>query len=209
MGDWYMARGDRVLVTGGAGYIGSHTCKALRQAGFAPVVYDNISRGNVEAVKWGKLVVGDLADGVLLRETILRHRPRAVVHFAALAYVGESNENPAAYYRNNVGGTAQLLTTMHECDIRHIVFSNSCAVYSACRAPPRSSSIMLSTWSTRLAERDNLRAHVAELYRRLHTDLHGAATSTRLAPTLRVTSANAMSPRPMSFPFSWMRRRRC
>ena len=167
MGDWHMAREDRVLVTGGAGYIGSHTCKALRQAGFAPVVYDNLSRGNVEAVKWGELVVGDLADGVLLRETIVRHRPRAVVHFAALAYVGESNENPTAYYRNNVGGTAELLTAMRECDIRHIVFSNSCAVYSACRAPPRSSSIMLSTWSTRLAERDNLRAHVAELYRRL------------------------------------------
>src|SRR5712671_5712779 len=131
-----MDREDRVLVTGGAGYIGSHTCKALRHAGFAPVVYDNLSRGNVEAVKWGELVVGDLADGVLLRETIVRHRPRAVVHFAALAYVGESNENPAAYYRNNVGGTAELLAAMHECNIHHIVLSSSCAVYGVPRVVP-------------------------------------------------------------------------
>jgi UDP-arabinose 4-epimerase len=116
-----MDREERVLVTGGAGYIGSHTCKALRRAGFVPVVYDNLSRGNVEAVKWGKLVVGDLADDVLLRETIVRHRPRAVVHFAALANVGESAENPATYYGNNVGGTAELLTAMHEWNVRHIV----------------------------------------------------------------------------------------
>ena len=131
-----MDREDRVLVTGGAGYIGSHTCKALRQAGFAPVVYDNLSRGNAEAVKWGELVVGDLADGVLLRQTIVRHRPTAVVHFAAFANVGESNENPAVYYRNNVGGRAELLTAMRECDIRHIVLSSSCAVYGVPRAAP-------------------------------------------------------------------------
>src|SRR3979411_1049911 len=136
MGDWQMAREDHVLVTGGAGYIGSHTCKALRQAGFVPVVYDNLSRGNVEAVKWGELVVGALAAGVLLRDTIVRHRPRAVVHFAALAYVGESNENPTAYYRNNVGGTAELLAAMHECHIHHIVLSSSCAVYGVQRLRP-------------------------------------------------------------------------
>jgi UDP-arabinose 4-epimerase len=125
-----------ILVTGGAGYIGSHTCKALHQAGFTPVVYDNLSRGNAEAAKWGELVVGDLADRSLLRETLSRHRPAAVVHFAAFAYVGESNESPALYYRNNVGGTAELLAAMHDCDVRHIVFSSSCAVYGVPRAVP-------------------------------------------------------------------------
>ena len=94
-----------ILVTGGAGYIGSHTCKALRAAGFDPISYDNLERGNPEAVKWGALEIGDLADGGRLREILTRFRPAAVVHFAALAYVGESNADPPLYYRNNVGGT--------------------------------------------------------------------------------------------------------
>src|SRR5262249_14311340 len=118
-----------VLVTGGAGFIGSYTCKALRNAGFSPVSYDNLSCGNAEAVKWGELVVGDIADGRLLRETLMRNRPSAVVHFAAFAYVGESTENPGLYYRNNVAGTLVLLEAMRECGVRHIVFSSSYAVY--------------------------------------------------------------------------------
>src|SRR6266581_3164850 len=125
-----------ILVTGGAGFIGSHTCKALHHAGFTPVCYDNLSRGNAEAVKWGELVVGDLADGPLLRATLMRHRPAAVVHFAAFAYVGESAENPALYYRNNVGGTVELLDAMRECGVGHIVFSSSCAVYGVPRVVP-------------------------------------------------------------------------
>ena len=125
-----------ILVTGGAGYIGSHTCKALRQAGFTPVVYDDLSRGNPEAVKWGELVAGELADRALLRATFERCRPAAVVHFAAYAYVGESTANPALYYRNNVGGTAELISAMHDCGVRHVVFSSSCAVYGVPRAVP-------------------------------------------------------------------------
>jgi UDP-arabinose 4-epimerase len=125
-----------VLVTGGAGYIGSHTCKALHAAGVTPVVYDDLSRGNPEAAKWGELVVGDLGDGALLRRTLERHRPAGVVHFAAYAYVGESTHNPALYYRNNVGGTAELLGAMRDCGIRHIVFSSSCAVYGVPDAVP-------------------------------------------------------------------------
>jgi UDP-glucose-4-epimerase GalE len=125
-----------ILVTGGAGYIGSHTCKALHAAGFTPVVYDDLSRGNPEAVKWGELVVGGLGDRALLRRTLERHRPAGVVHFAAYAYVGESTQNPALYYRNNVGGTAELLGAMHDCGIRHIVFSSSCAVYGVPNAVP-------------------------------------------------------------------------
>jgi UDP-glucose-4-epimerase GalE len=118
-----------VLVTGGAGFIGSHTCKALRKAGYFPISYDNLSRGNADAVRWGDLVIGDIADPALLRETLMRYRPVAVVHFAALAYVGESHENPGLYYRNNVAGTATLLDAMHDCGVRDIVFSSSCAVY--------------------------------------------------------------------------------
>jgi UDP-arabinose 4-epimerase len=125
-----------ILVTGGAGYIGSHTCKALRQAGFTPIVYDDLSRGNPEAVKWGELVTGQLADQALLRATLRNCRPAAVVHFAAYAYVGESTENPALYHRNNVGGTAELIAAMHDCGVRHVVFSSSCAVYGVPRAIP-------------------------------------------------------------------------
>jgi len=91
-----------ILVTGGAGYIGSHTCKALRRAGFDPIAYDNLSRGNPESVKWGVLEVGDLTDQMKLRETLARYRPAAVIHFAALTDVGESNRNPALYYQNGL-----------------------------------------------------------------------------------------------------------
>ena len=127
---------NSILVTGGAGYIGSHTCKALRRAGFEPVTYDNLGRGNVEAVKWGPLEIGDLADRARLREVMARHRPTAVVHFAALAYVGESIDNPAAYYRNNVGGTAALLEAMREADVRRMVFSSTCAIYGVPKTIP-------------------------------------------------------------------------
>jgi UDP-arabinose 4-epimerase len=118
-----------ILVTGGAGYIGSHTCKALHRAGFDPIAYDNLTRGNSEAVKWGALEIGELADSVHLRATLTRYRPAAVVHFAALAYVGESM-SPTLYYQNNVGGTAALLGAMRETGVGKIVFSSSCAVYS-------------------------------------------------------------------------------
>ncbi len=94
-----------------------------------PVTYDNLERGNREAVQWGVIEIGDLADTARLREVFTRHRPEAVIHFAAFAYVGESNQNPAAYYRNNVGGTAALLDVMREAGVRHIVFSSTCAVY--------------------------------------------------------------------------------
>lgn len=122
---------DTILVTGGAGYVGSHACKALRRAGFAPVTYDNLARGNAEAVKWGPLDVGDLADGARLRDVLARHRPAAVMHFAALAYVGESTAYPSVYYRNNVGGTAALLDAMRETGVGKMVFSSTCALYGS------------------------------------------------------------------------------
>jgi UDP-glucose-4-epimerase GalE len=130
-----------ILVTGGAGYIGSHTCKALRRAGFDPITYDNLARGNPEAVNWGALEIGELADRARLRETFARYQPAAVVHFAALAYVDESNVNPTLYYQNNVAGTAALLDAMRESGVGKIVFSSSCTVYGTPLVVPISEEI--------------------------------------------------------------------
>ncbi|HUC12230.1 MAG TPA: UDP-glucose 4-epimerase GalE, partial [Stellaceae bacterium] len=118
-----------ILVTGGAGYIGSHACKRLAHAGYRPVVYDNLSRGHREAVRWGPLVEGDLADGARLRAAIVEYRVAAVMHFAAYAYVGESVTNPALYYRNNLAGSLSLLEAMRESGVGEIVFSSTCATY--------------------------------------------------------------------------------
>ena len=121
----------KIIVTGGAGYIGSHVCKRLAADGFEPVTYDNLSRGNAWAVKWGPLERGDLADGGRLREAIARHRPAAVMHFAAYAYVGESCAQPMLYYANNVGGSQVLLAAAAEAGPLPVVFSSTCATYGA------------------------------------------------------------------------------
>jgi UDP-glucose-4-epimerase GalE len=118
-----------ILVTGGAGYIGSHTCKALARAGFEPVTYDNLGRGHRESVRWGPLVVGELADHGSLVHTLRRHNVAAVMHFAAFAYVGESVTAPELYFRNNVANSLVLLDAMREAGIRDIVFSSTCATY--------------------------------------------------------------------------------
>ncbi|MBV9862302.1 MAG: UDP-glucose 4-epimerase GalE [Alphaproteobacteria bacterium] len=118
-----------VLVTGGAGYIGSHACKALARAGYRPVAYDNLSRGHREAVRWGPLVEGDVADRPRLIEALSQYAVAAVMHFAAFAYVGESVGDPALYYHNNVGGTLSLLAAMREAAVDKIVFSSTCAIY--------------------------------------------------------------------------------
>jgi UDP-arabinose 4-epimerase len=122
------------LVAGGAGYIGSHTCKALAQAGHVPIVYDNLRTGHAWAVKWGPFERGDLNDPVALGDVIRRHRPEAVINFAAMAYVGESMKEPTLYYRANVAGMITLLETMRAHDVGTIVFSSTCATYGV---PPR------------------------------------------------------------------------
>ena len=121
----------KILVTGGAGYIGSHACKVLASRGFEPVVFDNLSRGNRWAVKWGPLELGDIADSARLRAVLEQHRPGAVMHFAAHAYVGESVEDPPLYYQNNVAGSAALLQTLLTFQIIPVVFSSTCATYGA------------------------------------------------------------------------------
>src|ERR1700722_14174757 len=101
-----------ILVTGGAGYIGSHACQALGQTGFEPAAYDSLVRGHRESVKWGPLVVADLADREKLAATLKQHRIAAVMHFAAFAYVEESTRQPELYFRNNLINTLGLLETM-------------------------------------------------------------------------------------------------
>jgi UDP-glucose-4-epimerase GalE len=125
-----------ILVTGGAGYIGAHACKALAKAGYEPVAYDNLVYGHREAVRWGPLIEGDLADRMLLAETIQRHKIAAVMHFAAYAYVGESVEKPEKYFHNNVVNSFGLLETMLATGVKTIVFSSTCATYGLPKTMP-------------------------------------------------------------------------
>ena len=118
-----------VVVTGGAGYIGSHVCKQLHRAGFTPVTFDNLETGHAEAVRWGPLEVGDLRRREQIDEVLERHRPLAVMHFAAYTDVGESVRNPRRYYRNNVVGSLNLVDAMVEHGIDRLVFSSTCATY--------------------------------------------------------------------------------
>lgn len=124
-----MTRRPNVLVTGGAGYIGSHACKALAREGFVPVAYDNLVHGHRSAVKWGPLVEGDLEDSELLVDVMERHDVRAVMHFAAYAYVGESMQAPGKYFKNNVSNAISLLEAMRSAGVEPIVFSSTCATY--------------------------------------------------------------------------------
>lgn len=118
-----------ILVTGGAGYIGSHVCLALSQAGFTPVVYDNLSNGHAAFVQWGELETGDIRDGARLDAVIARHRPVAVLHFAALIEVGESVKAPGRFYDNNVVGALTLIEAARRGGIGAMVFSSTCASY--------------------------------------------------------------------------------
>lgn len=118
-----------VLVAGGAGYVGAHTCKSLARAGFLPVVLDNLSTGHRDFVRWGPLVQADLHDTSTITETIRRHDCVAVLHFAAFALVGESVTDPAKYYDNNVAGTLSLLAGMRAAGCDALVFSSTCAIY--------------------------------------------------------------------------------
>jgi UDP-arabinose 4-epimerase len=118
-----------ILVTGGAGYIGSHTCKALARAGFTPVTFDNLSNGHHWAVRWGPLEIGDILDRARLESVYKKYRPEAVMHFAAQASVFESVQKPALYYKTNVAGTLTLLEAMIKYKLKYFVFSSSCATY--------------------------------------------------------------------------------
>lgn len=120
---------DKILIIGGAGYIGSHVNKFLNEKGYETVVYDNLSEGHAESVKWGTLVVGDLGDRAALRACFSAHRICAVMHFGAFTAVGDSVTDPERYYYNNVATTLNLLLVMREFDVQRFIFSSSCAVY--------------------------------------------------------------------------------
>jgi len=120
---------QHVLVTGGAGYIGSHACKALKAAGFVPVTFDNISTGWRDAVKFGPLAEGDLMDRAGLDEVFAQYAPVAVMHFAALSLVGEAMRDPGRYWRSNVGGALNLIEAALNAGCDRFVFSSTCATY--------------------------------------------------------------------------------
>ncbi len=121
----------KVLITGGAGFIGSATCAALARVGFVPVTFDNLSTGHADNVRWGPLERGDLLDRARIAAVMAAHRPQAVIHFAASAYVGESTLDPEGYFTNNVVGMLNLLSAMRETGLLRIVFSSSCATYGS------------------------------------------------------------------------------
>ena len=125
-----------ILVAGGAGYIGSHTCKALAAAGHTPVCVDSLVTGHRWAVNYGPLEIGDIHDGAFLDDVFRRWKPEAVIHFAAFIQVGESVSKPDIYYHNNVGGTLSLLRKMVEHNVRKLVFSSTCAIFGLPKVMP-------------------------------------------------------------------------
>ena len=125
-----------VLVTGGAGYIGSHACKALAAAGFVPVAYDNLEHGHEELVRWGPLIHADIADRARLDIVMSEFKPVAVMHFAAHTFVGESVADPKKYYRNNVVGALTLFEAAVAAGIEAVVFSSTAAVYGVPETTP-------------------------------------------------------------------------
>jgi UDP-arabinose 4-epimerase len=124
-----MSKQANVLITGGAGFIGSHTCKALAAQSFLPFTFDNLARGHAELVRWGPLVRGDILEQAALDAAFERYRPACVIHFAGLAYVGESLSRPLDYYRTNVSGLINVIDAMRRHRVNAIVFSSSCATY--------------------------------------------------------------------------------
>ncbi|MBX4869054.1 UDP-glucose 4-epimerase GalE [Rhizobium bangladeshense] len=128
--------GETVLVVGGAGYIGSHTCLDLANKGYRPVVFDNFSNGHREFVKWGPAEEGDIRDRARLDEVLAKHKPSAILHFAALIEVGESVKDPVSFYENNVIGTLTLLSAAQAAGVNAFVFSSTCATYGLPQSVP-------------------------------------------------------------------------
>lgn len=129
MGEIGLNRREHVLVTGGAGYIGSHTAKALARRGYSPVVIDDLSTGHAHNVKWGPLIQANISDTRTVRQVLEKYRIGAVIHFAGSALISESTVRPLQYFQNNVGGTLSLLEAMLDMGVKDIVFSSTCATY--------------------------------------------------------------------------------
>ena len=125
----FIKKKTKVLVTGGAGYIGSHTCKLLKINGFEPIVFDNFSSGKKKFIKWGKYFKGDTKNIKDLDKVIKKFKPKAVIHFAANISVAESKLYPKKYYENNLFGTINLLEIMKKNKIKFLIFSSTAALY--------------------------------------------------------------------------------
>jgi UDP-glucose-4-epimerase GalE len=119
----------KILVIGGAGYIGANACKAIKMSGREPVVFDNLFSGHRHAVKWGELIEGDIRDEAQIRAALERIRPDAVMHFAANIEVGEGEKAPGAFYENNVAGTLNVVRAMLDLGLQNFIFSSTCAIY--------------------------------------------------------------------------------
>ncbi|MDP1759043.1 MAG: NAD-dependent epimerase/dehydratase family protein, partial [Thermodesulfovibrionales bacterium] len=126
----------KILVTGGAGYIGSHVVKALGEAGYEVLTYDNLSTGNKWSVLYGELIAADLSDKETLKKTIVKFKPDAIMHFAASIVVSESVRTPLKYYQNNSVNTLNLLDVMLECGVKKFIFSSTAAVYGNAEKMP-------------------------------------------------------------------------
>ena len=174
----------KVLVTGGAGYIGSHTCKALHQAGHQPVVVDNLVYGHEWAVKWGPLHKLDIRETAELTALLEKEKPDAVIHFAAFAYVGESVKDPEKYWDNNVRGTESLLKAMTNAGITKIVFSSTCATYGV----PKEIPIIESTPQAPINPYGETKLKVEQILRKL------GATGIYSATALRYFNAAGADP---------------
>lgn len=129
-----------ILVTGGAGYIGSHTCLALSREGFTPIVLDNLTNGHLEFVRWGPFEKGDVRDRRRLDEIFLAYRPAAIIHFAGLIEVSDSISNPIAFFDNNISGSLTLLAAALSAGVDALVFSSTCATYGIPAQSPMSES---------------------------------------------------------------------
>lgn len=127
---------ERILVVGGAGYIGSHACKAIAARGIEPIVFDNLSTGHKHAVKWGELAIGDIRVPQEIEGALERYKPDAIMHFAACIEVGEGERHPLKFWTNNTGGVINLLNGMSKTGIKNVVFSSTCAVYGQPDAIP-------------------------------------------------------------------------
>ena len=132
----HMSKDSYVLITGGAGYIGSHINKLLNELGYQTIVFDNLVNGHKDMVKWGQFIKGDLSNSDQLHELFGTYAIKVVMHLAAFAYVHESILNPRKYYTNNVVGTVNLLEAMVDCSIPYLVFSSSCATYGILNQVP-------------------------------------------------------------------------
>jgi UDP-glucose-4-epimerase GalE len=167
-----------VLVTGGAGYIGSHVCKALADSGLTPVCYDTLEKGHRWAVRWGPLEQGDIGDGARLDEAFGRHRPRAIVHLAGYIEVGESVREPERYLHNNATKTAALINAALRHGVEAFVFSSTCAVYGLPQSERLSESHAIAPMSP-----------YAESKARVETALGAAAARGLRAASLRYFNA--------------------